>query len=856
MTDDVLSRAFQRYLNVTGVNRRAVSSVPGPLCHRQRHGRRRLTEINAFQSVGALPVWALSNAPDRMKWTWEPPKPPSLWPQLPQQEIEPESPMIPKDPPESSGLPKTPKISAPERLDVVKEMVVPGTLSNIGSLAGEGLQVLYNTNFRTGKDFNTRFQSFLRLLQRDIALGQLRGTQVLVVYSLARRLFVRAGRDLPEQLKGASLLPLLSAVIQGLSAAKQLNPGFLTSKPRLWIILLKHLARQEIGEKSAELFALAMGIMPARCRFRTRGAVLNVLHAYFKLWKDSNIHGKPDKRYSSEAPHVLELASLWSGRVDVYSNTIKSDWTRGQVGIAKARMNVATKLHEKSQRFTLKAAHLMSDDRSLGKKVAEALKNHDPRIHRSLFVIATRLLGKPRVRWTRAHYNWLQILARLPSVDHARFKQLLQLFPKRGRAALSHIELCDLLLLHWDSQGLLASKWHTRLYWTKTRGGDDSVAFAALASAINANHHPEQCVVLLWSLWGFVRLRVGAKTLIKQVLSLSESHSLSPGFLQRLAWTSNDVRIALLLHDVLVKRTGKEHNFWWPPFWDKFSAQFSHEWKYPLIDPLAIAEKMLGPNSDGSPLEQKTHTSHGKHDKQRQIAGNKLPTSHKLPIKEARQILRIKSSLKLLTGAPHLVERQKIHYVASFTKFLAKMQGFLTARDLSSLTAVVTLVLDRGDRGSTERLKWYLGVIYEQLGEEACAQVGMTLRRRREANGRRGRDELTSKREELGQGRVSTTIRQKYGGLHQGKAWPLWRYHVPKNRLRTKRLCRLKAKQGSVEHGTTALARPPHVMLKDFHQAEAETCPAREQGCPHDDDILGSRLKDSHQSKIDPSVSF
>ncbi|KUI61621.1 hypothetical protein VP1G_08801 [Cytospora mali] len=868
VTDDVLGRAFQRYLNNTGVKRRMVSSVPGPMYHRQRHGRRRMTELNSFQSAGALPIWALPNAPDMTKWTWEPPKDPSCWPQLPQlpqHDIEPEAPLFLEAVPQLCEPPQPPDISALGQSDTAKEEAAPRLLEESSSPLGVGLETLYNTRFSTGKDFNLRFESLVRLLQREISNGQLRGEQVLVVYKLARRVFVRAGCDLPE-LKGASLLPLLSAVIKGISAAKRLNPAFVTSKPQLWILLLKHLARQEIGEKSAGLFALVTESMPAKCRFRTRGAVLNVLHAYFKLWQDSTIHGKPEKWSWSEASKTFDLATMWAGRVDELSTIIKSDLALGQVGNAKLNMDTAQNLHERSRRFTLKTAILMSDDRTLARKVAEALKNHDPQIHRSLFVIATRLLGKPRVSWTRAHYNWLQVLARLPKIRHSQYKQLLQFFPKRGRVALSHVELCDLLLLHWDSQGMLKDKVQTRHCWNKARGGNDSIALAALAFAINTSHNPEECTVLFWSFWEFVRLRPGYKTIIKQVLSLSGLKSLSRGFLQRLAWTSNDPRVAILLHNILVKQSGKEHSFWWPAFWDKFSTQFSHKWKYPWIDPLVIAGKLLGPDPNGRSVSQKYGAPlHGQHNKKlgRGI-DEPLKQIPKLRIlrgdsnKDIRQYSRIKGAFKLISGAPHLTERRKLQYITGLTRFLNRVQGFLTARDLSNLTAVVTQGLGRGEYGRTQRLKWFLGIIYEQLGEEACAQVGMRLRRQREANWIRWRDQFRRRRESMGQRPVFTLTPKNYEGPHQGRAWPLWRYYVTKNRHRMKRLGRLKAKAraGLLDHEAVATAQQPHEKPTGSQQSVADEPPATKDGRTYDEDVLGTLLKQARQPKIDHSVSF
>ncbi|KAJ0121662.1 hypothetical protein J7T55_008829 [Diaporthe amygdali] len=584
VTDDVLSRAFQQYVHATGAKKRAASSAPGPLYHRQRLGRRRMTELNSFQSAGSMPVWALPNAPDMTKWQWQPPKPPSFWPQLPQVDDvaavdagvdlvfpEPEAeiqPLVSLETLETSGLEAS---SA-----AVEEEPMLQNLAKLSPALGFKLQALFNGTFPTALVFQEKFKKFAKSLQKEIRDGRIRGPQIFEMYDLGRR---------------------------------------------------------------------ALG-------------------------------------NESEAAQALHLAAMWAGRTDT--------------------------------------AHLMSDDKQLVGYLAEALKTHHPRVHRSLFVIATRLTESRYKNWTRLRYNWLHILARLPNIPQSQFKHLLELFEKRGFAALSQIELGDLLLLHWESKGMVKDLRGTRRFWQKFRGTDDHKALAALALAINAKHSPEDCTAILWSFWDFIHLRVGEKTIAKQMLSLSRTQKISSDFLKRLAWTSGDYATALMLHDILIKQLGKDHNIWGPAFWEKYVTQHMKRSKHSLVSPVVLVEKLLS-----SPRPQKTSCHKADDALQNQTEKSAL---------EQRQITRIKESIKMMAGAPYLTERQKFRHTAAFTKHLANVQGYLTARDLSSLTDVITEALKRGEGGSTERLRWYLGVVLDHLGEEACSQVGMILKRRRQWN--------------------------------------------------------------------------------------------------------------------------
>lgn len=786
-----------------------------------------MTELNSFQSAGSIPVWALPNAPDMTKWQWQPPNPPSFWPKAPEAEIEVDAdnelgPVLSEPEPQAEPV-VAPKPSATLGLRetvAAGEQIMLRTLAETTPQIGLELQTLFNNTFSTARDFTTRFRDFTKSLQKEISGGRLRGPQIFEVYDLGRRALVRAHRLWP-QVTRPSLLPLLSSVIEGIKATEQLNPGFLRSNPQSWAVLLKHLARQDASVKSAKLFALLMESMPPMCRFKTRGAVLNVLSAYFRIWQDASIHGNSPEGVETEVVQALQLSAMWAGRADENMQNARSrlagkdakparrrrspkQWrcsrpasAQKNLRAAKRLLATAEKCHDKASRFISKAAHLLSDDRQLIGYLADALKTHHPRVHRSLFVIATRLQGGNQGKWTRVGYNWLQMLARLPNLPESRFRGMLQQFKKRGRGALSHTELGDLLLLHWESKGMLTDLRSTRRIWKRLRDEDDTTALASLAFAINAKHSPEQCTAMFWSFWNFMQLWVGKRAVIHQMLSFSKVQNLSSGFLKRLAWTSADNRTALMLHDILVKQTGKDTNAWGPAFWEKYVTQHMRRSEHSLINPAVLVEKLL---SSTGPAEADCQEA----DEEAQDPDAIIERKH-------RQRMRIRESIKIAASAPSLTARQRFRHTAAFTKYLANVQGFLTARDLASLTDVTTEVLKRGEGGSTQRMRWYLGIILEQLGEEACVRVGMMLKRRREWNGQQLAGGANQPQEpEIIRHTSSNLHRQRYKGPHQGKTWPLWRYHLLKNRQRDelRRIGKKKAKARRRVRKSEAAAQP------------------------------------------------
>lgn len=795
-----------------------------------------MTELNSFQSAGSIPVWALPNAPDMTKWQWQPPRPASFWPQMTQVEVEVEvevetdgSRLLPEPETEIQPLiaPEPPTTLAAGETATTEEQIMLRTLAETIPPLGLQLQALLNSTSSTVPDFEKRYRSFAKLLRKEIADGRLRGPQIFEAYDLGRRALERARRQMPQE-KMPSLLHLLDHVIAGIKVAKQLNPSFLRTSPHHWAILLKHLAHLDANTKSARLFASLMESMPPRCRFKTRGAILNVLGAFFKTWQGLSIQGNPPDGLGPEAAQAFRLAAMWAGRADGHLDGVRSELALERPKYARAHLKNAKRCHEKALRFTSKAAHLLSDDRQLIDALVDALKTHDPRVHRSLYVIATRLTDS-QGRWTRLRYNWLQILARLPNIRQSRLKNLLQLFPKRGYGALTHTELGELLLLQWESTGMLKERRSVLRIWKKLKGEDDTEAMAALACAVSARQDPKQCTAIFWSFWDFVSLRVGTKTVIKQLLSLSKTQNFTVGFLKRLAWTSGDYRTALLLYDILVEQTGKDTNAWGPAFWEKYVTQSMRRPKSCLVNPVVLVEKLLSSARPAQAVCQAT-------------AGEPQDTDKESYLKH-RQIMRIRESIKIIARAPALTERQRFRHTSAFTNYLANVQGFLTARDLASLTDVITEALKRGAGGSTQRLRWYLGIVFEQLGEEACVKVGLILRRRREWNGRQLADRVTPEEPVVEQQTASDLHRKHYNGPHHGRTRPLWRYLVSRNRRGDQlRRARKKANARVLER--------PHETSNCQLQRETDAQPSL------DGDPFGALREGSYRQEIDPRTSF
>ncbi|KAI0141088.1 hypothetical protein F4776DRAFT_653774 [Hypoxylon sp. NC0597] len=69
----LLATAFERYCVTSRTIARYGSSVPGPMESRKRTGKRRMGEVSLGQSHSASPLWGLENLADLTQWQWKPP---------------------------------------------------------------------------------------------------------------------------------------------------------------------------------------------------------------------------------------------------------------------------------------------------------------------------------------------------------------------------------------------------------------------------------------------------------------------------------------------------------------------------------------------------------------------------------------------------------------------------------------------------------------------------------------------------------------------------------------------------------------------------------------------------------------
>lgn len=824
MTDDVLSRAFQRYVH-HGM-RRHISSVPGPMYHRKRFGRRQMTELNSLQCMGALPVWALPNAPDMTKWQWQPPKP-ELW-SPPRVETLPEAqPAQAAEPPDIHVHDEKPKPCSPRRSEALPELQSaqavepPDIYSHEEStvmwppallVAFPELQPAQTTNSEppfthirderaeqlaekrtteeenqevmaqkdtgdietasisislrslppwvdlardmrrmvatspTATDYEACFKDWVDRVYEPLSQGQFTGSSVANLFVLARNSLQSAIRLWPDLAFQDISLHLLDAVYKGTRQASSVDRSFLIPYPWFWEAALKLwiASQNSFNDCNMSLFVTAMRKAKLRIRSRDHEVTLTALHKFIATWKGCEINAWATSWDHRAISVSAQLASMWSGRAKALMLAAWSKLQAGEIGRGVHAAQLAARCLARAERFVSKMAHLMSFDATVARYLAMALSRKSLIIDRGIFVRATHLLGPPRRSWSRAHYTWLQVMAGMPKVDSPRLKGLLSLFATRGHTALSHEEICELLLLHWQSQGKLHRYELVHTLWRDMVNKRLPVV-ASLAFAVNKTHSPIESTAIFWDLWYFLSTRIGRKPFIRQLASLGSARALPPKFLQRLAWTSKDHRIALLLHEILCRNQGKGCRFWWPPFWAKIVEEYSRRWKYSLIDPLQLANRLTSPDpTHTGRINPRLADKQIDPDFHKDLQAARTVTTPQAFVDELSDaqeygrdqamIANVKRSLRLVGNARQITDRQAVRYVTIFTSLLANKQGFLTARDLSTLTAIIMRTLDRGQYGSTERFRWYLGVIHRHLGEKACIKVGLILKERRQDN--------------------------------------------------------------------------------------------------------------------------
>lgn len=739
VTDDVLNHAFQCFLNVSKAHRRAGSSVPGPMYHRQRLGKRGMTELNTYQTSGAIPPWALKNAPDMMQWQWEPPKP-ELWSPWPPPSIPPDAPTTSAPtPPEllPELLPPTEAteavVSKHSDTDTVEELRRRNHMwQNLHNLLIE-----IRTKHRGDEQAHTeKFEDFLRTFVQTLSEAQISGTAAADVYETAYMDLLFMARHYPES--GTTLqVRLMFSLAEGINAAKSANRKFLIGTPKFWDKYMLRVAELEPTVETADLFAFGMSNLKTRHGSRHYDIFVRSLDRFFALWDGTEIHGDPEIWDSPEIEWTSNMARMWYGRADEILQMIAAMMAKGHTIEAGFHLRVAQRCHARAQRFTMKAASLMSNDSMIVERLANGLKAKDPITHRVWYTQAQRLLGTPRKHWSRSHYNWLQILARLPAMSTNQFRTSLQLFPPRGHASLSHSELCLLLRRHWETTNRFDIRHDDPERWKVLLRTCDSpptrrehTALADLALLIHKSNPPKESTAVLWSYWSILRDRAGPKALVRQLTVLATREKLSSGFLKILAWTSNNHDLALILHSILEKRRGKGN--WWPAFWDKYAARLNTKRNH-RHGPVDIVTKGLKP----------------------------IPTSN-----DQGHIARLKAGLMLLRKNGQISDRTAFDLSTKFTVMLAICQGTLSASDLSTLNTLVTRVLDKGLTGSKERFKWYLAVIDRFLGAEVCARMQLILERRHVINW-----SMARRRRTWGMGKADSTPQINIATMSPRSLW-------------------------------------------------------------------------------------
>lgn len=746
-----------------------------------------MTDLNSVQYNGALPVWALPDAPDLMKWHWQPPKaelwaPPPEPPPVPVELLEPREALLEES------------VQQPLAIN----MEVQPWHDFIEQLTG-----IHKTQFRTVEGYGVRFKAFVRRFKKALSKGKLSGSATADIYTVASRQLELAHRNfhrLEFPVMRQLHLYLMTATCSGIRSAKELDRSFCITTPYFWEHMLKQVTRIEVSVETTRVFTFIMNNLRPRSLVKGSELVVTALNQIFKVWRGARPHGEPEYWDHAEISSMSDMASMWSGRVEHLLKEIRLDLAKGQLEAARFKLATAGRCVNRVRRFAMKTAYLMSDDQQITNVIAEGLKDWKPERYGILFAKAALLLGKPRIHWTRSHYNWLQVLVRMKWVQKRQLIKLLQFFAPRGHAALSHTELGHLLLLHWRAQGMLQDMGWTSRLWKHIRSEPKSTVLAALALAINRTNSPAACTAIFRDFWEFLIPRGGKTTLIRQVSLLSKYERFSSAFLKRLAWTSNDPRVALLLHDVLVKQRGKAQQFWWPQFWDKFATMLNTKYRKARIDPIRLAHGLLGRRAERQSLEwMEQNASQGRLIQQPASKGleqdyyKKLEAVESQPLEHqfiafnpqgygeqtkdwARQVKRIKTGLQLLARSPTLSDSQALRQVSIFTNALARKQGYLSARDLSTLSSIIIRLLDHGKTGPVDRLRHYLGLVYTHLGRDVCYEIGMIMKRRRSENS------------QLWQQGIERAKEKEKTQLQCHRSYVLWTSYVGRNRRKARRL--------------------------------------------------------------------
>ncbi|KAI1134536.1 hypothetical protein F5Y05DRAFT_208550 [Hypoxylon sp. FL0543] len=662
LSEALLATAFERYCLTSKTVARYGSSVPGPIESRRRSGKRCMGELSLGQSHSAAPLWGLENLPDLTQWQW---KPPSSHARLQEHQVE-----------------NTQKWSLARAMrNLVHEpSATPSNITDIGLgpdvvLDGVGEEDITNTTevveqlvldtmWDAQSPLSEIVNAGLVLLRRDLSADMMANT---------RPNFANFCNNWKDSLAsgsfaGEAICSVLDGVYCGLDMPQS---GATEPLERTMSDKIK------LGLLQATIVGLSNHVSNG--------------HRHFEATAWDN---------------VLQRIS------ELRINTIRV-FTEAMAHIPESRLDdISTGVHANLRTFLVASgctSRRSSLIRQVG-KMAKSLSRFDLASHRHILEDGTQYVlmhrGSKDVDYTRMRLGWVQLLARLPSIDQSYLAKVCSIL-EAGKEIrqLSSMSICEMYLAKRYSEIKEMEKLHLRL----SREGDDSKRFGVVALVLwqtsQFDHVKGLCGFLneLGRAQDVMRLARGVRNLVK-----NEAMPLAS-----LAIAAGRPKMAIDILSLYEKSRASSSDFW--------ETSFSTEALELLVTCQSIRHnKVLGA------LRLKYLPRAVR--RRRAISASRRLQA---------EILKTAKAAAAFAISPSISSRTAFHLIWRCIIYLRKSpNSVVPPAALRALLHNVTRDLAEGEQGRTARLRAFLYVLHEQAGRDKMAQFGLAIQRWRDINKR------------------------------------------------------------------------------------------------------------------------
>ena len=450
ISDEALSRVFQRFCAVSKTRKRFGSFVPGPLESRRRLGKRRMTlqsDAAPAPAFGLASLWGSLREVDRTQWQWEAPTTRDMVPQ------------------------ETPSILPKWLVDwgTATEAVPGPNIQTKSRSRAKAKNLPFKDDIRSFRkalkgcdpgEMPVLCDDFNRQLTQTLSLGLHTEHYFSYAMKFVFQDIQQAFLD-PEQ-ASARCLALCQAMWDGISSSKVMQPSDLGDTTMR--VFMATLCDIPISEGLQALVSEVLASVSKSQLQQMYPSIARLVHSWLLSWHEedaSHVNGSS----LSLAVQSVSKATSAVAMVKTLTESLEESPSFAEDLLAyRQSLQIARKAISSSAGVLEEAECVISPHRRSIRTLTASLGRLSPGVLRTIVHQCSSKISRTVIHngvGTSLQHNWLSIVARMPNMS----ENLLLKTWKQFGSYVEQDSATDILLEHWIRQDLLERPALTRIVY-------------------------------------------------------------------------------------------------------------------------------------------------------------------------------------------------------------------------------------------------------------------------------------------------------------------------------------------------------------------------------------------------------